>query len=231
MRSQTLLSLSVVIASFGSQTEAGPILFGSTNAGELVRIDVDAGTGVLIGQAAGPGWTDIAASAAGLLATGRAINEPSTDGCIGFFGGGGCTHLYEINPADGQIVQDLGSLGVAFVSDIDVADDGSMFGSYFVNEAGFGQGGLVAIDPATAMVTVPPNTLFGQGLENGGLAIDPTTGILWGIESNFAGSPRNLFQIDPATGLAMNILPFDHQLWFRCTGDLLGGSFLRYTSG
>ena len=39
-------------------------------------------------------------------------------------------------------------------------------------------------------------------LENGGLAFNPVTGELWGVESNFSQT-RSVFRVDPGTGLAV----------------------------
>ena len=82
-------------------------LFGSTNQGELVEIDLDLGTVTLIGDVgtyAGKtlGWTDIAQDASGaLFALSRHSSESDTD-CFG----GPCNHLYEIDPQNGAVVAD-----------------------------------------------------------------------------------------------------------------------------
>ena len=68
-----------------------------------------------------------------------------------------------------------------------------------------GGGGLIFINPSNATVGVAGNLLFGQGLQNGGLAVHPVTGELWGIESSFSGR-ESIFKIDPNTGLASDVV-------------------------
>ena len=184
-------------------------IFATTNKGELVAVDLAAGTATLIGQDGPmPGWTGISFDTSGnLFVTSRWPFEPKSDGCLGFFGDGSCTHLYRLDPATGGILEDVGSTGVAFVSDIDFSAGDALYGSRFVDSAETADGGLVYIDPATATAMIPPNVNFGQGfrrvdLENGGLSVHPGDGTLWGVESSNSDSP-SIFRIDPASGLAV----------------------------
>ena len=131
--------------------------------------------------------------------------EPSSV-CFGQFGFGPCAHLYRLDPTTGAVLQHIGDLEAAFVSDIDFTESFILYGSRFVDTQPQEDGGLVTIHPVTASITVPPNIRFGS-LENGGLAVHPLTGDLWGIENQGAVGPGtpSIFKVDPSTGLA--ILP------------------------
>ena len=157
-------------------------LYASTNRGELVEINLAAGTATLIGDAGlfegrELGWTDIAFDAAGnVFATSREASELSTDGCLyGEFGTGGtyaCTHLYVLDAGTGAVLTEIGSTLVNFVSDIDFAADGTLFGSEWFDT---GDGGaLVTLDPTTAGVTLigkygPKPYPSSANIHNGGI--------------------------------------------------------------
>ena len=70
-----------VTAPTGAQTLK---LLGSTNQGELVEIDVDAGTANLLGSAPGRGWTDLAVDPAGNLYTVSRVQAEQSSVCFGF---------------------------------------------------------------------------------------------------------------------------------------------------
>ena len=128
-------------------TERTRVLLASTNFGELIRIDLDAGTATLIGDAGTigdrePGWTGLSFDRLGrLYVTSRAPGEPAADGCIGLFAGGPCTHLYLLDPLTGQIIDEIGSTGGAFISDIDFGRHNEIFATKFLDDLGEGDGG------------------------------------------------------------------------------------------
>jgi len=191
-------------------------LLASTNRGELVEIDLDAGTATLIGDAGlfegrELGWTDIALDAAGnLFATSNRQSELSTDGCFGYYAVGPCAHLYVVDPGTGEVLTEIGSTGGAFVSDIDFAADGTLYGSKYIDVLStyYGDGGLILLDPTTAAMTLVgrfgPTEMRVEDLENGGISVHPQTGDLWGIEASGRGGPA-IYKIDPATGIASEV--------------------------
>ncbi len=185
-------------------------LLGSTNTGDLLEIDLSAGTVQLIGSVTGsPGWADLALDPAGnLFAVSRRKSEPVTF-CFGIFSDGECAHLYRLNPSTGAIIQHIGDLKAAFVSDIEFAADGTLYASRYVDERRSEDAGLVTIDPATAVITPAPNIRFGpgstgltRGLSNGGLSLHPVTGDLWAVE--IRSLDGTIFRVDPLTGLAID---------------------------
>ena len=146
-------------------------------------------------------------SAGNLYAVSRFFVEPSSV-CFGLFAGGPCAHLYRLDPNTGAVIQHIGDLQAAFVSDIEFAADGTLYGNRFVDERASGDGGLVTIDPGTAGTAAAPNIRFGPGLfgfdlENGGLSVHPATGDLWAVESLFSQT-ESIFRVDPSTGLAID---------------------------
>jgi hypothetical protein len=104
----------------GLQSVGLNTVLATTNAGELLSIDLSAGTGTIIGQD-GNGWTDLAQhpTTGKLYALSRHRFETS-----------GSNHLYEIDPATGQIIQKIGDVGVAFMSDIDFSATGILYANY-----------------------------------------------------------------------------------------------------
>ncbi len=198
-----LLALLLVEPSI-THAQTSPTILGSTNQGELVEIDLMAGTVQLIGTAPLPGrWSDLAMDRAGrLYAVSAWAAEPSS-GCFGQFGFGPCAHLYHLDPNTGAVIQHIGDLQAAFVSDIDFTGSFVLYGSRYVDSQPQDDGGLVTINPATADITVPPNIRFGS-MWHGGLAVHPLTGELWAVEANpGADLFASIFRVDPSTGLAI----------------------------
>ena len=208
--------LGFVLASGSAHAQPSNRLIATTNQGQLVEIDLTTGTAQVLGIATPPagagsqwGWTDLAFDPAGdLYAVSRNRGEPTTT-----------AHLYQIDLL-GRVLLPIGNTGIRWISDIDFTQDGALYGNTWENALPLtGNGGLLLIDPFSAVLNIPPNSRFGgaaslpccRDLENGGLSVHPTTGELWGVESSFAfsrwASPPHIFQIDPTTGLAQNIVP------------------------
>jgi len=121
------LTLPTLLGSLnGLQSTGGNTLLATTNRGELLSIDLDTNTASLIGQDGG-GWTDLAMhpTLGSLYTLTRWSLEPS-----------GTNHLYEIDPVTGNIIQEIGDTGNAFLSDIDFSASGVLYSS----------DGLVTID-------------------------------------------------------------------------------------
>jgi hypothetical protein len=183
-------------------------LLASTNDGELVAIDLVGGTAQLIGSAGPPGWSDLAFDPAGnLYAVSRWRFEPSSV-CFGVYAFGPCAHLYRLDSNTGTVIEHIGDLEVASVSDIDFTEAGILYGNRYVDQRIQGDGGLVTIDPGTANASPAPNIRFGPGLfgidlENGALAVHPDTGDGWAVESNFSATP-SVFRINLSSGLAIS---------------------------
>jgi hypothetical protein len=120
----------VLRPSFSFTGGSGKIL-GSTNQGELIEIDFAAGTANLIGDAGvfdgdSVGWTDIAFDDSGTLyGLSRIFFESDFE-----------VHLYTIDPSDGSILSDLGSIGDQAFSDFD--HDGTGFYGNGVENGGSG---------------------------------------------------------------------------------------------
>lgn len=75
---------------------------------------------------------------------------------------------------------------------------------YGATGTGSGTGTLVTIDPATGAYTVvgPLNDASGNNYRITGLAVHPTTGVLYGSSNNQSPTnPRSLVMIDPLTAL------------------------------
>lgn len=110
-------------------------LYATTNEGELLSIDLSTspGTVSLIGKD-GDGWTDLAMhpTSGRLFTMSRWSIEPS-----------GTNHLYEIDPTTGDIIQEIGDTGDAFLSDID----------FSTSEVLYSSNGLVMIDIASGEAT------------------------------------------------------------------------------
>jgi hypothetical protein len=196
-------------------TQAPGSLLGTTNAGELVKIDTNTWSVVTIGDAGifngkEIGWTGLSFSLGGtLFASSRNAVEPANGGCPGFFGNGSCSHLYELDPASGAVVREVGPSGARFVSDIDWGA-GVLYASAHTNETATCCGILVSIDTIAAQTTWH-NLPTGYGsnpstqlsLQNGAFAVHPVTGELWGIENNFSNATM-VFRIDPVAGVAID---------------------------
>ncbi len=100
------------------------ILLATTNDGELLSIDLRTNMATVIAQDSegsdGEGWTDLALhpTTGRLYVSTRWSVEPS-----------GTSHLWEINPADGNIIREIGDTGVPFLSDIDFSAGGVLYGN------------------------------------------------------------------------------------------------------
>jgi len=94
-------------------------ILATTNAGDLVSINLVAMSSALIGSD-GSGWTDLAVDpTSGMTyALSRHRNEISQT-----------NHLYEIDVATGGILGEIGDLGRTFVSDMDFTSDGMLYGN------------------------------------------------------------------------------------------------------
>lgn len=190
------------------------VLLATTNRGELVEVDLVAGTATLVGDAGRPagkefdiGWTGLSFDSAGnLIAVSRQSGEPET-GCPGSPANVEvrCAHIYSIDPATGAVIAEIGNTEMPFVSDIDFAAGGALYGSQWD-----GRGTLASIDPTLGTGTAVGfygDKMSSTGavidIQNGGLAVHPTTGELWAIESNFGtaddGVPA-IFKVDATTG-------------------------------
>ena len=200
------------IQSLTSAVGAG-LLLATTNDGELVEIDLDAGTAEPVGDAGlfegrDLGWTGLSFDPLGnLFVSSRFRPEPTGDACTGF-PGGRCAHLYNVDPETGAVLQEVGSTSIAFLSDIDFTSDGTLYGSFFINELAAADGGLATIDLSSAKATLVGRFESGSGtrdLENGGLSVHPQTGELWGVESNNSPEP-SIFRINPVKGLALDVV-------------------------
>ncbi len=107
----------------GLEATSNTSLLATTNAGQLMRIDLmmapTPADVTLLGQA-GNGWTGIAIDPTDgkAYAMSRQRGEASNT-----------QHLYEINPANGAIVSEIGDTGLTFISDIDFAPDGTLYGN------------------------------------------------------------------------------------------------------
>ena len=138
-----------------SYAQTDYIIMGSTNQGELVKIDLNAGWVTLVGTAPSPGgWSDLAMDEEGnLFAVSRHRVEASSV-CVGVFATGPCSHLYRLNPRSGSVIEHVGDLEIAYVADIDFTDAGVLFASRYVDASAPQEqddGGLVTIDPETSM--------------------------------------------------------------------------------
>ena len=231
----------VVRPSFSFTGGSGKVL-GSTNQGELIEIDLDAGTATLIGDAGifdgdSVGWTDIAFDDSGtLFGLSRIFFESDFE-----------VHLYTIDASDGAVLSDLGSIGDHAFSDFD--HDGSAFYGNGKEANVFGCCGQLFLLDETAPVASwisPDSTGFGlnpfdtfppapnRPITNGGFAVHPGTGELWGIETN-SFAPL-LFRINRSTGAADSIVPLAVE-WETVGGGFDGlhvlddGTFIATLSG
>ena len=95
-------------------------LLATTNQGNLISIDLDAGTMALIGDQ-NKGWTGIAIhpTTGEVYTVSRQRNETSRT-----------AHLYKIDINDGQVITEIGDTGSSAISGIDFAPDGTLYGSY-----------------------------------------------------------------------------------------------------
>ena len=208
----------------GIPPQPGGEFYSVTNRGELLIIDLGAETGTLVGKAPSVGWTGLAFSPDGRLFTSSQVRDGNTsDGCLDgwFLLDGKCAHIYQVDPSTGGILTHVGNTGIEFLSDLQFGTDGLLLGSEFINERQIRDGGLVKIDLATGLAAEKGTfgTFEGFVVGNGGLALHPSTGQLWGIEANDL-RPR-IFKIDAVTGAAsppVTLLQNGHELGFGLDG-------------
>lgn len=199
-----------------ARSVATPKVYATTNQGELVLVDMNAGIANLVGDAGtwgsrSPGWTGLSFDPSGNLYTSsRNQTELASDGCSGWFGNPGCSHIYLVDPGDGSILAEIGSTHTAWISDIDFGRDGTLYGNDYYNTVGSGDGGLVILDPADATRTPVGRYEAADAhrdLEYGGLTVS-SSGQIWAVESDWASpQPRYLFEVDPVTGAAIDAFP------------------------
>jgi outer membrane protein assembly factor BamB len=113
-------------------------LLATTDAGELLTIDIGTGDVTPIGQQA-IGWKDLARDPT--TAKIYAMSKPDSEATD-------TNHLYEIDAATGKVMVEVGDLnldlGHRFASDLDFASDGTLYSN--------NGGQLIVIDPATGSV-------------------------------------------------------------------------------
>jgi streptogramin lyase len=110
----------------------------------------------------------------------------------GLFGISSNRNLYDVNQTTGaasnpRFVNVSGPAGIAFASD----------GTLYVLGAS-GTGMLYKVNPTTGSETLVGST--GLTVIEGDIAIDPTTGVIYGAYYFPGGSGRNLITINPTTG-------------------------------
>jgi len=198
------------IAPAGIPSQPAGEFYAVTNRGDLLTIDLALGMGTKVGTASGHGWTGLAFSPDGRLFTSaRQKDGSSTDGFDNPLGtepyttNGGCAHVYQVDPDDGQVIEHVGNSGIQYLSDLQFDADGLLLGSEYVNENLIRDGGLIKVDLATGLADSKGrfgefNDLF---FGNGGLSLHPATSDLWGIEASDL-FPR-IFRINPTTGAAL----------------------------
>ena len=133
MKNVLLLVVASGFLAAGLQTSAHELLT-TTNQGELVEIDLAGGTATLIGDAGtfdgkDIGWTGLSLDAAGdLSAVSRFFVEPFTGCTVSPTFQSRCAHLYQLDPTNGAIIQEIGNAQAPWISDIDFASDGTLYG-------------------------------------------------------------------------------------------------------
>ena len=215
---------SLSVAALNGEDGLG-VLLATTDAGELVRIDIDAGTADLLGDVGAvggrnPGWSGISFDPNGdLFVTSAQFSENNND-CVDEFGtpSKSCAHLYQIDPFNGALIAEIRNntdihTGITFLSDIDFMD-ATLLANFHVLVVSTDHGALATIYPssgpkATLVGTALGDPDFGRALENGGLSVHPVTGDVWAVESNSSLAAEvtvnkgpHIFRVDPATGLA-----------------------------
>lgn len=110
--------------------------------------------------------------------------------------------LWTIDPASGALDNGV-AVGMAPVGGIAADADGQLYG--LLTRLGPIANHLVRLDRGTGAITDIGNT--GMDVYEGGLAFDPTSGGLYGIQHGPSDLTLNLFQIDKATGQATIIGP------------------------
>lgn len=188
------------------------VLLATSDFGHLLLVDIDAGTAVFLGAVGTipggrkPGWSGISFDPDGdlFVASNRAFErgDPSCSVVK-------CAFLYNIDPATGAFLDELGSTGFAFLSDIDFSG-AILYTNLRDNDTEDPHRGILAtIDPVSGAATLV-GTRFGFGdldrdLINGALSVHPVTGDIWVVERTHrpAGPQHRIFRVDPNTGLAI----------------------------
>ena len=174
-------------------------LLAGTNKGELVEIDIGAGTATLVGDAGGEyGWSDLAMDGTGnLWAVSRQSSEESST-----------AHLYTINPATGAVISHIGDVEFPYMAGIDFGSNGALYANWWTDD---NDGGLARINTATAELTPAQNLKFGTNpfyddyyLSMGGIAQHPNGG-LWAVEAGYSDAPT-IFPVNASTGLAGTVV-------------------------
>jgi len=160
------------------------------------------------------GWTGLSFRRDGTLFTIARFRDgdPVADNC---FGGEftefqpRCTHLYRVDSGTGAVIEDVGSTGIKYLSDIEFGPGDVLFGNEFINQRQLRDGGLVKIDETTAEVVQE----FSMGtidfvVANGGMAMDPRDGQLYLVEATGDQSFSRLLKVDDVTGLASDPVTF-----------------------
>jgi hypothetical protein len=177
---------------------------GYAGTGELLRIDPVTGNATVIGDTRTAGMPGLAINAFGEI-----------------FGVGGTNandqNLYRIDAATGAVVF-IGSTGVGCFQAMAFDDAGVLWGI-----GPCGPDMLWMVDTATGGLTngpaVNPNMV--------GLAFDPTSGVLYGVEWNNTSNIDNLYTIDTATGATtlvgtLGVGTGVGDIYFDATGNLFG---------
>ena len=104
--------------------------------------------------------------------------------------------LYDVDPLTGA-VSNMRDVGTTPLVGISLSPAGQLYGLAFNQD-------LYTIDPVSATSSLVGYLGFQIG--EGGLAFDPTSGVLYGMSHTIDGV-RHLFTIDPQTGLGTDVGP------------------------
>lgn len=119
----------------GLDAASNTSLLATTDAGELLNIDLTTGDVSVIGQQP-IDWMDIALHPTNGRA--YAVSRRSDEAT-------GTNHLYRIDTGNGQVIAEIGDLRQKLVSDIDFAPDGTLYG--------INSGQIIVINTANASIT------------------------------------------------------------------------------
>ena len=128
----------------GLEATGNTSLLATTDEGELLNIDLDTGDVTERGEQA-TAWADVAVhpSSGKVYAVSQRRPEEIFES----------VHLYEIDPANGQIITEIGDTGEVKISSIDFAPIGTLYGN--------SDGRLIEIDPVNASVVWVNSAGFG----------------------------------------------------------------------